>query len=868
MTQRPNPWIFCCCALSCLCFSPAYAAVLKTLTATDNFDGINNAAFPTKTSDSDEGTNYILSNDIVIQNVAATNPRNSSCFKNTKGNLIFNGNNRSLTFNNITTAVEGKAILNSSETFLSMSCFSKLQFLEPVSSRKGKSIVVSKGTLMFRTNKELLFDGCYSSDKGGAICCMPSPGSARNSSLTFSRNRKVTFSNNTSVNGGGAIYTQHLRIIAAGPTLFTNNMSSGDVNSRPGGGAIAIAKDGELSLFAEDGDITFSGNLTSRGRHFEKNAIHLENDAYISYITAKEGRSVTFYDAITSTNASTVPLLINQLTDGTTHKGSVVLSAKDCVASCSSLISTNMSRIAQDIILAGGSLNLNSGVILTTNSITQHPNTTFVIDQSTMLRLQENAHILNMTIPVKLQTLVLRPKESKRKYNSLSSRQPGQIILLSQDKIFSLSGSINIDFEDEDFYENLELANPVKVPLIHIEARELEDIRIKIDHLHVPTNPYGYQGSWDLQWLDTPSQQISTRLANNAEKTAQLIWTPKHYRPRLIDTQGNSLVPNSLWNAFVDIRGIHNLMDTVSDGSLYHNGLWAAEVSNYFHKDHHKDNRGFRHTSGGYALGLSQQTPSKDIFSLGFFQMFGVSKDASLAKNHEHILAGSVYAQHSIPVQPILNWSLGNLWVRPEFLSKISSDIPLILNIQATYSHSKNKLTISRKSSEITHGYWNTHCIGAELGSSLSFDFYEEHNIFHHILPFMNLQGVYAYQRKFKEEGEKKHEITSSKLGNISLPVGIRLEGHTSQWPIFYATSVAFIADLYRQNPCSTITATYEPFAIWETSGTNLERQALAAQLSMHCAILENITLFSKCCAEIRKSSQYYSGDIGSQFLF
>ncbi|MFJ1509071.1 polymorphic outer membrane protein middle domain-containing protein [Chlamydia crocodili] len=868
MTQRPNPWIFCCCAMSCLCFSPAYSAVLKTLTSADNFDGINNAAFSIKASDSEEGTTYILSDDILIQNVALTKPANTSCFKNTKGDLLFNGNNRSLTFDKITTATEGKMILNSADTFFTMSCFSKLQFLEPTGSRKGKSVIISKGSLMFRSNDEILFTGCYSSDKGGAICCLPTAGSQKTCSLSFSRNRKITFSNNMSVNGGGAIYAKEMHLTAMGPTNFIDNTASGDVNSRPGGGAIAIAPNGELSLFAEEGDITFAGNTTIRGGHLEKNAIHLENDAFISYIGAREGRTVRFYDAITSTSVSDVPLLINQITGGNIYKGTVVFSSGECIGSCSSLASINMSRISQDMILAGGTLNLNSGAILSIFNFIQRPNTTFILDQSTMLRVQQNAEFLNITVPVKLFILNPKLKDSKIKFRSLSHREPGQILLLSRDKKLSLSGSINIDIQDEDFYENIELANSTRIPLVKIESTELDDARIKIDHLNVPTDPYGYQGSWKLEWLEKAPRQINTRSRTNAEKIAHLVWTPKHYRPRLIDSQGNSLVPNSLWNAFVEIRGIHNLMDTVSDGSLYRNGLWVSEVSNYFHKDHHKDNRGFRHTSGGYALGLSQQTPSKDIFSIGFFQMFGVSKDASLAKNRENILAGSVYLQHSTPIKPILNWSLGNLFARPEFLSKVSSDLPLILNLQATYSHSKNKLTITRKSSEITHGYWNTHCVGAELGSSLSFDFHEEHNIFHQILPFMNLQGVYAYQRKFKEEGEKKHEITSSKLGNVSLPIGVRLEGHTLRWPIFYSTSVAFIADLFRQNPCSTITSTYAPFATWKTSGTNLSRQALAAQLSMHCAILNNITLFSKCCAEIRKSSQYYSGDIGSQFLF
>ncbi|WP_139415303.1 polymorphic outer membrane protein middle domain-containing protein [Chlamydia abortus] len=850
-----------------MCFASADAAVLKTLSSADNFNGINNAAFPIKSSDNEQGTTYILSDDVLIQNVADTTPPNSSCFKNTKGDLFFNGNNRSLTFDKITTSSEGKMIFQS-ETFCTLSCFSHLKFLEPTSSRKGKSALVSRGSLMFRSNDTITFSGCYSSDKGGAICCIPNPGDQLSYPLSFYGNREITFSNNSSVNGGGAIYTKQFYLTAMGLTRFIDNTAFGDQNSRPGGGAIAIASGGELGLFAEEGDIIFAGNSTIRGRHIEKNAIHLENQAFISYIGAKKGRSVQFYDAITSTSKSTIPLLINQISDEAVHHGTVLFPSTNCLHSCSTLATVNMSGILQDVILAGGTLNLNNGVILGVLNFVQRPNSTLILDHSTMMRIQDNAELSNITVPLKLSALDSLPENAKIKYRSLSSRDPGQIVLLSADKKLSFSGSMHIDVQDEDFYENRELAQSLRIPLIKIESKTLENTRIQVDHLDVPTQPYGYQGSWNLEWVETAARELSAHTTSPAKKLGELVWTPKGYRPRLIDCQGNSLVPNSLWNAFLDIRGMHNLMDTISDGSLYRNGLWVAEISRYLHKEHHKNDQGFRHTSGGYALGISQQTSSQDIFSIGFFQMFGVSKDASLAKNQENILAGSIYLQHSLPIKPIIHWSLGNFLVHPQSLSKVSSDLPLILSAQVTYSHSKNTLTINRKSSEITQGYWNTHGIGAELGSSLSFDFHEEHNIFQHTLPFMNLQGIYAYQRKFKEYGVKKHEITSSTLANLSVPIGIRLEGHTLRYPIFYTTSVAFISDIYRKNPYPTITATYDPFAVWETSGTNLSRQALSAQISLHCAILDNVSLFSKFCTELRKSSQYYSGDIGSQCLF
>ncbi len=85
------------------------------------------------------------------------------------------------------------------------------------------------------------------------------------------------------------------------------------------------------------------------------------------------------------------------------------------------------------------------------------------------------------------------------KYRSLSSRDPGQIVLLSADRKLSFSGSMHIDVQDEDFCKNRELAQSLRIPLIKIESKTLENTRIQVHHLDVPTQPYGYQGSWSLE---------------------------------------------------------------------------------------------------------------------------------------------------------------------------------------------------------------------------------------------------------------------------------------------------------------------------------------------------------------------------------
>ncbi|USB81406.1 polymorphic outer membrane protein middle domain-containing protein [Chlamydia psittaci] len=71
--------------------------------------------------------------------------------------------------------------------------------------------------------------------------------------LTISGNTSVTFNNNSSTTTGGAIHAKKVVLSSNGNITFSNN-SSGK------GGAIYIADDGDISITAATGSITFQGN--------------------------------------------------------------------------------------------------------------------------------------------------------------------------------------------------------------------------------------------------------------------------------------------------------------------------------------------------------------------------------------------------------------------------------------------------------------------------------------------------------------------------------------------------------------------------------------------------------------------------------
>ncbi|EPJ26579.1 chlamydia polymorphic membrane middle domain protein [Chlamydia psittaci 09DC80] len=78
---------------------------------------------------------------------------------------------------------------------------------------------------------------------------------------------------------------------------------------------------------------------------------------------------------------------------------------------------------------------------------------------------------------------------------------------------------------------------------------------------YVPPTHYGYQGNWTLAW--TPGEGNT--------QAATLSWEQTGYIANP-ERQG-SLVPNTLWDAFSDLRAIQNLMEVSANGANYHRGF-------------------------------------------------------------------------------------------------------------------------------------------------------------------------------------------------------------------------------------------------------------------------------------------------------
>ncbi|AFS24465.1 autotransporter domain-containing protein [Chlamydia psittaci] len=813
------------------------------LTPSDSYNG-NTASAEFDVKETASGATYTCEGNVCISYAGLTGSGlTNSCFTDSTGDLSFIGNGYTLCFDNITTAASNPGAINvqGEGKTLGVSGFSLFSCAYCPPGTTGYGAIQTKGSTTLKDNSGLVFHKNCSTEEGGAIRCKASS----TSELKIENNQNLVFSENSSNTKGGAIFTQKLTITSGGPTLFSNNSVSHD--STPKGGAICLDDTGsECSLTADLGDITFDGNKiikTGDSSTVTRNSIDLGTNGKFTNLRAKDGFGIFFYDPIANTGDKSADIELNKTEGNTTYTGKIVFSGERLSDEEKKVPDNLKSYFTQPLKIGSGSLVLKDGVTLEAKSFTQTAGTV-VMDLGTTLQTpsSEGDTITLTNLDINVASL------------GGGGVAPAKVETKASNKTVKIS-AVNLVDTDGNAYEYPILATSQPFTAI-VATTNTSTVTAPTTNLenYTPPTHYGYQGNWTVTWD-----------AETATKTATLTWEQTGYSPNP-ERQG-PLVPNTLWGAFSDLRAIQNLMDISVNGADYHRGFWVSGLANFLHKSGSDTKRKFRHNSAGYALGVYAKTPSDDIFSAAFCQLFGKDKDYLVSKNNANIYAGSLYYQH------ISYWSAWQNLLQ----NTIGAEAPLVLNAQLTYCHASNDMKTNMTTtyaplkttySEIK-GDWDNDCFGVELGatvpiqteSSLLFDMYS---------PFLKLQLVHAHQDDFKENNsDQGRYFESSNLTNLSLPIGVKLERFAHNDTASYHLTAAYAPDIVRSNPdCTTSLLVSPTSAVWVTKANNLARSAFILQAGNYLSLSHNIELFSQFGFELRGSSRTYNVDLGSKIQF
>ncbi|WP_375793519.1 autotransporter domain-containing protein [Chlamydia sp. 12-01] len=816
-----------------------------TVTLATGFNGSSSETFNVKQTNNDDGTTYNVTSAVSFTDITKLNPANTSCFSNSAGDLTFNGDRRLLYFNNIKSTAKGAAISTTADakTLTISGCLNLIFYMCPLEAT-GNGAVYSNSSIVLQQNSAGSFGYNKSIGKGSAICCEKhTKAGATSPTLTIQNNGDLSFLSNLSKDSGGAIYAEKMILSSGGNTIFQGNVTEDK------GGAIAIAANGEISLSADTGNITFDRNIRIEDNENIRNAIHLENNAKFLKLRASRGRFIYFYDPITTTGSVADRLTINGSDVDVPYQGTVVFSSDGAYSE--SPIS-KLSSFSQDLTLAAGSLILENGVCIKAKSFEQNQNSLLFMDPGTKLQTTNNVSIKNLNLNLKG-----------------IGEEPVAIATTADNANVDICGPIVVHIDDEIFYNQIVLAQDTSFEFLNISAQHLSNVSVD-DVPEVPMTTMethrGYQGKWTISWKEQPEITIGN-VSAQPNKKMSLVWKPSGYVPFVGGTGEftTSLVPNSLWDLFLDTRFAQQAIETNAQSSG--NGIWVSSLTNSSRRGSTNHSLGFRHKSSGYVAGGKIRTFQDDIFSIGICQLFGRSKDFGSTRSKNNFFTGSIYAQHSRYLLPLMRFLAGTSEYKPKFLLRIPKDFPINFDALVSYSYDRNHMKVKYADRSQTIGTWNTYGYSAQIGSSLPFALDVSHTFFQYVSPFIKLHWIYAHQVQFQEQGIKRRSFNNSNLKNLSLPIGLKIQGQ-SLHRFSYELTGMYIADLYRCNPESVTSLISGGLLPWTTTATNLGKQAALLQGSGILSLTSHINIFAQGTVEFRRSSYSYNMDFGSKVLF
>ncbi|WP_080125900.1 polymorphic outer membrane protein middle domain-containing protein [Chlamydia suis] len=672
---------------------------------------------------------------------------------------------------------------------------------------------------------------------GGAIFCkngaQPQPGgTATSGEVSFKGEGMVFFSKNVAAGKGGAIYAKKLSISDCGPVQFIGNIAND-------GGAIYLEASGELSLSADRGDIIFDANLkrtaqqgatTVNDVQVASNAISMANGGQVTKLRASEGHQILFNDPIVMANGQN-PTQTLKVNEGEGYSGDIVFAKGESV-------------LYSDIELAQGKILLRDKAKLLVSSLNQKGGIVYM-EAGTTLDFVNGAQQPQPTKPISLTNLHLSLAsllESNGVTNPPTTppAQPSTPAVIGNTNNGSVTIAGPIFFEDLDntSYDKYEwLGADQTLDVLKLQMGAQPPAQAPADLTLGSENPqYGYQGKWELRWEPAqPQQNIYTLKAT---------WTKTGYNPG--PERVASLVPNSLWGSIFDVRSAHSAIQASIDGRAYCRGLWISGISNFFYHDRDALGQGYRHISGGYAIGANSYFGSS-MFGVAFSEMFGRSKDYVVCRSNDHTCIGTVY----LATKKALcgSFVFGETFMR------------------ASYGFGNQHMKTSYTFAEENDVRWDNNCLVGEIGAGLPIVIAPSKLYLNELHPFVQAEFAYADHESFTEEGDQAREFKSGHLMNLTIPVGVKFDRCSSKHPNKYSFMGAYICDAYR-SISGTKTTLLSHQESWTTDAFHLGRHGAMVRGSMYASLTNNIEVYGHGRYEYRNASRGYGLSVGSKVRF
>ncbi|WP_100934173.1 polymorphic outer membrane protein middle domain-containing protein [Candidatus Chlamydia corallus] len=693
--------------------------------------------------------------------------------------------------------------------------------------------------------------------------------------ILFAKNSTQTASSSVTeeLSGGGAIYTQNLKIAEnQGTVSFYGNRASS-------GAGIQIKEGGTVCLEAFGGDISFEGNINFDGSF---NAIHLcGKDSKILELSAVQSKNILFQDPITYQENSirglpaenTSPLDAPSLIFNAKPKDESEQHHEGTIR-----FSRGASKIPQVAAIQEGTLALSPNTELWLAGLKQEGGSSILLSAGSVLRIFDSSVDKSVSLPIEnkeenlvsagVQINMSSPTPDKIAdtrvladitsitidLSSFAPEQDGtlplppEIVLPKGTTLNSTTIDLKIIDPTDVGYENHALlSSPKDISLIALKTAEgmsgtpttdasLSNIKIDVSLPSITTATYGHTGVWSETKMEDGKLVVG--------------WQPTGYK--LNPEKQGTLVLNSLWSYYTDLRalrqeifGHHTIaqrMELDFSTNIWGSGLGVVEDC-----QNTGDLDGFKHQLAGYCLGLDTQLVEDFLIGGCFAQLFGKTESQSYkAKNHLKSYMGAAYAG-------IL---AGSWLVKGAFV----------------YSNINNDLTTDYGNLGSSTGSW----VGKGFITGTSIDYRYIVNprrfisaIVSTVVPFVEAEYIRMDLPEINEQGKEVRTFQKTRFENVAIPVGFALEHGYSRGSCSEVNGVqlSYVFDVYRKRPVSLVTLKDAAYS-WRSYGVDIPSKAWKARFNNNTEWNSYLSTYLGFNYEWREGLTAYDFNGGIRIIF
>lgn len=654
------------------------------------------------------------------------------------------------------------------------------------------------------------------------------------------------FSNNKTAQAGGAVFVKdHIEIYNTGNVSFLNNHAGVE------GGALFLDANSDSIIVATGGDILFSGNTLSENNLNVANAISTGNNARLCLL-AESGQKITFRDPITM--AMNTQLHMNG-TDLTPQEGegTIIFSGKNAEENILSRgadesesaykerQSKSRTYTAEWGHLYKGTLEIEESAVLKTNTLKLYNDAVLKIGRDSGIQTghlaKSDASSLSMTngssLIIEQGDLDLSQGLSLDVSGYLSEQNSPATITVETGTL-TLGGQLALTDSSGTAYQNSSLfAQDQTFTLL----TDTNGSRGETDFASLAdlTEHDGYQGDWSIAWQD-----------NNLIAS----WTATKKYNASAEQKATTGI-NSLWSTASNLQ-------TLSTAGLAQNtkqrltsplrsNYWISGLGDFSTQRTSGDINGYDYQGGGYAVGGDHKINNSTLVGLAFGQLVGKNQSRSFHSSIDQTsLMGMIYGTKRM---------------------ELNNTHALRLHLSGLYGSTSNKMTTNYRDGSTSHGKWDNQAYGINGRLLWDIDLSNQWTL----SPFIGLEYLSVEQDNFSETGAMARHIRGGRLNNLTLPVGISLENtavlpNGMKWD--NSVSLAYRADIYRENPEANVTLASDQGVKWSAAGCNSARNAVEATAFSRLHLNETWSLYAGYSIEGRDNAVDQSANIGVSLAF